>query len=154
MPVGQLQYLQSKVDGKLHPCAVCVTDTSNEPKPLIVEVSPGALGNLPGAVELTEQLAGIAARHNQPCIVLRPTGRGSGSVYQNYGEIDVLEAIEHVASNYAIDRDRITITGSSICTYNLGRDFSRVNLVHHRSQLKLIASIKYIEDYHHTPTLT
>ena len=83
-------------------------------KPLIVEVSPGALGNLPGAVELTEQIAGIAARHNQSCIVLRPTGRGSGSVYQNYGEIDVLEAIEHVASNYVIDRDRITITGSSM----------------------------------------
>ena len=114
MPVGQLQYFRSKVDGKLHPCAVCATDTSDEPKPLIVEVSPGALGNLPGAVELTEQIAGIAARHNQSCIVLRPTGRGSGSVYQNYGEIDVLEAIEHVASNYAIDRDRITITGSSM----------------------------------------
>ena len=114
MPVGQLQYFQSKVDGKLHPCAVCATDTSDEPKPLIVEVSPGALGNLPGAVELTEQIAEIAARHNQSCIVLRPTGRGSGSVYQNYGEIDLLEAIEHVAANYAIDRDRITITGSSM----------------------------------------
>ncbi len=114
MPVGQLQYLRSKVDGKLHPCAVCATDTNDEPKPLIVEVSPGALGNLPGAVELTEQIAGIAAAHNQSCIVLRPTGRGSGFVYQNYGEIDVLEAIAHVASNYAIDRDCITITGSSM----------------------------------------
>ncbi len=114
MPVGQLQYFQSKVDGKLHPYAVCATDTNDEPKPLIVEVSPGALGNLPGAVKLTEQIAGIAAKHNQSCVVLRPTGRGSGSVYQNYGEIDVLEAIEHVASNYNIDRNRITITGSSM----------------------------------------
>ena len=113
-PVGQLQYFRSAIDGKLHPYAVCATDARNEPKPLIVEVSPGALGNLPGAVELTEQIAGIAIKHNQSCIVLRPTGRGSGSVYQNYGEIDVLEAIEHVASNYAIDRDRITITGSSM----------------------------------------
>ncbi len=65
MPVGQLQYFQSKVDDKLHPYAVCAIDTSDEPKPLIVEVSPGALGNLPGAVELTEQIAGIAAKHNQ-----------------------------------------------------------------------------------------
>ena len=113
-PVGQLQYFRSAIDGKLHPYAVCATDPRNEPKPLIVEVSPGALGNLPGAVELTEQIAGIAAKHNQSCIVLRPTGRGSGSVYQNYGELDVLEAIEHVASNYAIDRDRITISGSSM----------------------------------------
>ena len=113
-PAGQLQYFRSDIDGKLHPCAVCTTDTSDEPKPLIVEVSPDALGNLSGAVALTEQMAGIAVKHNQACVVLRPTGRGSGSVYQNYGEVDVLEAIEHVASNYAIDRDRITVTGSSM----------------------------------------
>lgn len=42
MPVGQLQYFQSKVDGKLHPYAVYATNTNAEPKPLIVEVSPGA----------------------------------------------------------------------------------------------------------------
>ncbi|MFB3041929.1 MAG: hypothetical protein ACE1ZS_09100, partial [Candidatus Poribacteria bacterium] len=77
-------------DGKLHPCAVCATDTGDEPKPLIIEVSPGALGSLPRAVSLTEEIAGIAAKHNQSCVVLRPTGRGSGSVYQNYGEVDVL----------------------------------------------------------------
>jgi predicted esterase len=47
-------------------------------------------------------------------VVLRPTGRGGGSVYQNYGEVDVLEAIEHVAGLYAIDRDRISITGGSM----------------------------------------
>jgi len=46
--------------------------------------------------------------------VLRPTGRGDGSIYQNYGEVDVLEAIEHVASHHAIDRARITITRSSM----------------------------------------
>ena len=113
-PVGQLQYFRSNVDGRLHPCAVCATDTTEEPKPLILEVSPGALGNLPGAVSMTEEIAGIAARHGHACVVLRPTGRGSGSVYQNYGEVDVLEAIEHVASHYAIDRDRITLTGSSM----------------------------------------
>lgn len=80
MLVGQLEYFRSKIDGKLHPCAVCPTDTSDEPKSLIVEVSPGALGDLPSAVELTEQIAGIAAKHNQSCVVLNPTGRGSGSV--------------------------------------------------------------------------
>ena len=45
------------------------------------------------------------------CAVLRPTGRGNGSLYQNYGDIDVLEAIDHVTPNYASGRDRITITG-------------------------------------------
>ena len=113
-PAGQLQYFRSNVDGKLHPCAVCATDTGNDPKPLLLEVSPGAISNLPAAVALTEEIAGIAARHGQPCVVLRPTGRGPGSVYQNYGEVDVLEAIEHVAEHYAIDRDRIAITGSSM----------------------------------------
>ena len=113
-PVGQLQYFRSDVDGKLHPCAVCATDTSDTPNPLILEVSPGAISNLPGAVSLTEQIAGIAATHDLSCVVLRPTDRGPGSVYQNYGEIDVLEAIEYVCANYSIDRDRITITGSSM----------------------------------------
>jgi len=113
-PIGEIQHFRSEVDGELHPCAVCATDTTDEPKPLILEVSPGALSNLPGAVAQTEQIAGIAAKHGCACVVLRPTGRGPGSIYQNYGEVDVLEAIEHVASHYAIDRDRITITGSSM----------------------------------------
>ena len=52
----------------------------------------------------------LATEHGEPCVALRPTGRGPGSVYQNYGEVDVLEAIEHVASLYAIDRGGITIT--------------------------------------------
>ena len=113
-PVGQLQYFRSDVDGKLHPCAVCATDTGDEPKPLILEVSPGAISNLSGAVAMTEEIVGIAARHGRACVVIRPTGRGPGSVYQNYGEVDVLEAIAHAASHYAIDRDRITVTGSSM----------------------------------------
>ncbi len=113
-PSGQLQYFRSGVDGRLHPCAVCATDTTGAPKPLILEVSPGALNNLPGAVSMTEEMAGIAARNGHACVALRPTGRGAGSVYQNYGEVDVLEAIEHAAAHYAIDRSRITITGSSM----------------------------------------
>ena len=114
LPTGQLQYFRSPVDGQLHPCAVCTTDNRSEPKALIIEVSPGALDNLPGAVALTEEIAAIAAGQNRSCVVLRPTGRGGGSVYQNYGEVDVLEAIEHVAALYPIDRDRISITGSSM----------------------------------------
>jgi predicted esterase len=113
-PTGQLLYFRSSVDGQLYPCAVCATDDGSEPKALIIEVSPGAYDNLPGAVALTEEIAGIAARQNRSCVVLRPTGRGGGSVYQNYGEVDVLEAIEHVAGLYPIDRDRISITGSSM----------------------------------------
>lgn len=113
-PVGELQYFRSKADDRLHPCAVCATDTIDEPKPLVLEVSPGALSNLPGAIAQTEAMAGIAAKHGKACVALRPAGRGPGSLYQNYGEVDVLEAIEHVAPHYAINRGRITITGSSM----------------------------------------
>jgi len=113
-PVGQLQYFKSKVDDKLYPYAVCATDTSDDPKPLIVEISPGAWGNLSAAVARTETLINMAQEHGSACVALRPTGRGNGSVYQNYGEIDVLEAIEHIATIYAIDHNRITVTGASM----------------------------------------
>ena len=49
-PQGQIQYFRSSVDGRLHPCAVCATDDGSEPKALLVEVSPGALDHLSGAV--------------------------------------------------------------------------------------------------------
>ena len=114
-PAGQVQYFRSRIDDRLQPCAVCATETADAPLPLIVEVSPGAsAANMQGAVKLTEEIAGIAARHGEACVVLRPTGRGPGSVYQNYGEVDVFEAVEHVRSLYPIDPNRISVTGSSM----------------------------------------
>lgn len=79
-----------------------------------MEVSPGALDNLPHSLAQAEEIIAIASDHGQPCVAIRPTGRGGKSVYQNYGEIDVLEAIEHVCSCYPIDRDRISVTGTSM----------------------------------------
>ena len=113
-PTGQLEYFRSGIDGAEVPCAVCATDASDEPKPLIVEVSPGAMKNLPGCVSEVSTMASVAVDHGLACVVLRATGRGSGSVYQNYGEVDVFEAIEHVKENYAIDEDRISVTGASM----------------------------------------
>jgi poly(3-hydroxybutyrate) depolymerase len=111
---GRLEYFRSGIDGTEAPCAVCATDTTDEPKPLIVEVSPGAMKDLPGCVSQVEDMARVAADHGLSCVALRATGRGSGSVYQNYGEVDVLEAIEHVKAHYAIDDDRISVTGASM----------------------------------------
>ena len=113
-PVGQIQDFSSRVDNTLHPYAVCATNTSEEPKPLVLEVSPGAITDLAGAIRTTERIVDIAARNGRPCVALRPTGCGPGSVYQNYGEVDLLESIEHVSSLYAIDRDKISIAGSSM----------------------------------------
>ena len=112
---GNVLYFRSRIDGRLQPCAVCATGAMDDPVPLILEVSPGASSaTLQAAVELTEEIAGIAARAGKRCVVLRPTGRGPGSLYQNYGEVDLFEAMEHVCSLYPIDRDRISITGSSM----------------------------------------
>ena len=57
---GELRDFKSRIDGKLHPYAVCVAGDSNEPLPVIVEVSPGGITNLPAAVETTERLANMA----------------------------------------------------------------------------------------------
>ncbi|MBM3932819.1 MAG: hypothetical protein FJ319_00690 [SAR202 cluster bacterium] len=113
-PQAQLLYFRSKIDLKLHPYAVCATDDLPGPKPLILEISPGAITNLQKAVEDTEKIADIARRGGKSCVVLRPTGCGPGSVHQNYGEVDVFEAIEAVAASHEIDRDRITVIGSSM----------------------------------------
>jgi pimeloyl-ACP methyl ester carboxylesterase len=113
---GELLEFESSVDGLRHPVAVCATRSAGrgEPLPLVLEVSPGALNDLPAAVALTEQIAEFAERAGHAAVVARPTGRGPGSVYQNYGEVDVLEAIEFVAGRWPIDRDRISITGASM----------------------------------------
>ena len=55
----------------------------------------------------------MAMEVGMSCVILRTTGRGNGSLYQNYGDIDVLEGIDHVTQNYAIGRDRITTTGGN-----------------------------------------
>ena len=62
-PTGQLEYFRSGIDGAEVPCAVCATDTSDEPKPLIIEVSPGAMKDLPGCVSEVENMASVAVNH-------------------------------------------------------------------------------------------
>lgn len=58
-PAGQVLYFRSRIGDRLQPCGVCATDTSDEPKALILEVSPRAsAGNLQPAVELVEAMAG------------------------------------------------------------------------------------------------
>ena len=110
---GKVEHYLSEMDGKRRPYAVSATGTDDVPRPMIVEVSPGGT-DLERAVRLTESIAAIAAKHGLPSIVVRPTGRGPGSVNQNYGEVDTLEAIDDAARKYNADRDRVTITGSSM----------------------------------------
>lgn len=56
-------------------------------------------------------------------LVLSPEGRGPGLSYTNAGELDVVEAMADVIHRYAIDFDRITISGYSMGgggTFRLG----------------------------------
>ncbi len=110
---GKVEYYVSKMDGKRRPYAACATGSSDEPRPMIVEVSPGGT-DLERGMRMAEGIAATAARHEVACVAVRPTGRGPGSVNQNYGEVDTLEAIEDAAAKYNVDRNRISVTGSSM----------------------------------------
>jgi predicted esterase len=113
-PRGEVLEFRSDVDGLPHPLPICATDDSPEPKALLLDVSPGAIVDLDASVGVTEHMARVAADAGHGCVALRPTGRGPGTVYQDYGEVDVHEAIEAAADRYPIDRDRILITGFSM----------------------------------------
>ncbi len=110
---GKVDHYVSEIDGETRPYAVCATDDSPTPKPLILEVSPGA-SNVKGGVKSCENIARMAAQNGRSCVALRPTSRGPGTVNQNYGEVDTLEAIRDVMSKHSIDPQRIVITGSSM----------------------------------------
>lgn len=75
---------------------------------------------LHGRGERSSEVAFLAQRSNQVgeyappgTIVLHPYGRYSNA-FKFAGEIDVLEAIEHVCQEYDIDRSRIAIRGFSM----------------------------------------
>ena len=103
----------SKLDGKKRPYVVCASDRSDTPKPLIIDVSPaGTYVN--HAKQTMAMIVGMASKSGEQCVALRPTGRGDGSIYMNYGERDLFEAIEDVCKKHAIDRDRIYLYGHSM----------------------------------------
>jgi len=110
---GTVTYYRSKIDGQERPYTMCATDSSSTPKPLIICVSPSG-DRLEDAIYRTGLVASIIKENGQAGVVLRPTGRGPGTLYMNYGEVDLFEALEDVLSKHAIDRDRISIYGHSM----------------------------------------
>lgn len=110
---GTVAHYRSKIDGQERPYVVCATDSSSVPKPLIICVSPSG-DNLEAAAYRTGLVASIIKESGQAAVVLRPTGRGPGTLYMNYGEVDLFEALEDVLQKHAIDRDRISVYGHSM----------------------------------------
>ncbi len=111
---AQVVHFRSPLYGDLQPLAVCATELSATPKPLIVELIPGSFSGLERAAQSCERICRIAKAHGKDCVAIRPCGRGDGSVYQGYGEVDVYEAIDAVRKRIAIDPDRISVSGVSM----------------------------------------
>jgi dipeptidyl aminopeptidase/acylaminoacyl peptidase len=110
--VGQALYYRSRIYGDLQPLAVCATDVSRKPKPLIVQLMSVAFPK--DAARNCQAVCRLAKDRGLDCVVLAADGRGGGSVHQGYGEVDVYEAIAAVKKKLAIDPDRITVTGASV----------------------------------------
>ncbi len=107
----------SEMDGQSRPYGFCSTDNSSIPKPLLVIVNPGAVSEPSSDADLLtlpEEMTSYAVKNQKPCIVIRPTGRGPGSLYQNYGEVDVFEAIRDAIGKSSVDPDRIVLFGHSM----------------------------------------
>ncbi|MHC4716079.1 MAG: prolyl oligopeptidase family serine peptidase [Planctomycetota bacterium] len=111
---GQLLHYRSGLNGELQPLPVCETDGGAGPKALLLDLSPGAISNLPGSVRRCETLAGWASAEGLRCVSAKPCGIGPGSVYQGPAEVDLFDAVECLCATFLIDRDRISVTGGSM----------------------------------------
>jgi pimeloyl-ACP methyl ester carboxylesterase len=114
---SSVDHYVSKMDGERRPYGVAWTDESTNSKPLIVIVNPGAFSHPENEADLSfpaEEMALQAKTEGENCIVIRPSGRGPGSLYQNYGEVDVIEAIADAVSKHPVDSDRISLFGHSM----------------------------------------
>ena len=111
---GQVLYYRSKLDEMLQPLPICAADSSSTPKPLILDLSPGAISNLGHSVNRCENMVRHAVDAGEAAVVAKPCGRGPGSVYQGPGEVDLFEAINFICDNFAINPDRISVMGGSM----------------------------------------
>ena len=75
---GRVIRFRSGVYGDLQPVAICVTDLSDTPKPLVVDLIPGTLSRLERAATDCERVCRIARAKGKACVAIRPCGRGTG----------------------------------------------------------------------------
>ena len=110
----QILEFSSELFGDTQRFGFAATDFSETPKPLIVDLIPGTYGRSDRGARDCAYMCGIAKKHGLSCVAVRPGGRGNGSVYQGFGEVDVYEVIEAVKKIVPIDPQRITLTGASM----------------------------------------
>jgi pimeloyl-ACP methyl ester carboxylesterase len=118
----------STVDGSVQPYAVLVPARYDPDKPIRLDVvlhgstRPVGMSELHFLNRFDEGDAASQTVPEQDYLELHPLGRVENA-YRWAGETDVLEAIEAVARNYHIDRDRIVLRGMSMGasgTWHLG----------------------------------
>src|SRR5688500_11784870 len=102
---------RSGIDGSEQRAGLCGAVGVREAMPLVVQLVPGSIANLEGTLEQGKAHLELIG---EPAVWLRPGGRGPGTVFQGYGEVDVLEAIAAAAERYPIDPDRVSLYGGSM----------------------------------------
>jgi len=111
---AQLFYYPSRLDDVLQPLPLCESDDGAFEKALLIDLSPGAINDLGASLKRCEEMARYAREAGESAVVIKPCGRGPGSVYQGPGEVDLFEAIEFVRHNFRIDPQRISLLGGSM----------------------------------------
>jgi pimeloyl-ACP methyl ester carboxylesterase len=132
---------RSDIDGSDQRAGLCgpATPPAGVPLPLIVELIPGSITDLESTLTQGEWYLG---KISEPAVWLRPGGRGPGTVFQGYGEVDVFEAIDAAKARYTIDPARISLFGTSMggaATWYLGS--------HYPDRFSAIAPICGYNDY-------
>jgi len=100
---------RSRIDGTLQPYSVIIPSNYDASKeyPLVVF--------LHGSASDETTLGSARFISTDCCIAVAPFGRGYSNFFiGDEAQTDILEAIEAVMSAYAVDRDRIVITGFSM----------------------------------------
>ncbi len=119
----------SSIDDSVQPYGLILPAGYDRTKPLRLDVVLHGSTNATGVGELMFVTnfdggdTGIAGAPEQNFIELHPMGRLGENAYRYEGETDVDEAIEAVCRDYAIDRSRIVLRGSSlggVGTWQLG----------------------------------
>jgi predicted esterase len=107
---------RSRVDGSVQPYGLVIPDDVdfNSEKPVPLYVWLHGRGDTQTDVHfIAERMRGDGQIKPPGAIVLHPFGRHCLG-FKSTGEIDVLEAIEHVRQQYRIDPDRVVLMGFSM----------------------------------------
>ena len=107
---------RSRLDGTVQPYGLVIPDTHDfdSPRQHRCDIWLHGRGERSLELQFIRQRMGQAGQYTpRDTVVLHPYGRYSNA-FKFAGEIDVLEALEHVQVNYQIDDDRISVRGFSM----------------------------------------